>query len=86
MTKEDFINLLDKYDSKFTLETGETIQAIYFYDFGKLAEDLVKLLAIPCVSNNEVWVCDYCGKVLISKDYEEHKCVWCGTEIKQTDC
>jgi hypothetical protein len=46
MTKEDFIEILDKYDSDFNLETGETIQAIYFQDFGKVAEDLVKLFSI----------------------------------------
>ena len=51
MTKEDFIEILDKYDSDFNLETGETIQAIYFQDFGKLAEELVKLFAIHNVSN-----------------------------------
>ena len=50
MTKEDFIEVLDKYDSDFTLETGEGIQAIYFYDFGKLADELVKLFAIHSVS------------------------------------
>ena len=46
MTKADLIEVLDKYDSDFNLETGETIQAIYFYDFGKLADELVKLFAI----------------------------------------
>ena len=46
MTKSDLIEVLDKYDSDFNLETGETIQAIYFYDFGKLADELVKLFAI----------------------------------------
>ena len=46
MTKADLIEVLDKYDSDFSLETGETIQAIYFYDFGKLADELVKLFAI----------------------------------------
>ena len=51
MIKEDFIEILDKYDSDFNLETGETIQAIYFQDFGKLAEELVKLFSIHNVSN-----------------------------------
>jgi len=50
MTKADLIEVLDKYDSDFNLETGEMIQAIYFYDFGKLADELVKLFAIHNVS------------------------------------
>jgi len=50
MTKADLIEVLDKYDSDFNLETGEKIQAIYFYDFGKLADELVKLFAIHNVS------------------------------------
>ena len=52
MTKEDFIEILDKYDSDFNLETGETIQAIYFQDFGNLAEELVKLFSIHIVSKS----------------------------------
>ena len=53
MTKEDFIEILDKYDSDFNLETGETIQAIYFYDFGKLAEELEELFS----KRNEIKKC-----------------------------
>ena len=45
MKKEDFIEILDKHDSDFNLETGETIQAIYFYDFGKLSEELAELFS-----------------------------------------
>jgi hypothetical protein len=44
ITKEDFIEILDKYDSDFNLETGETIQAIYFQDFGKVAEDWLRCI------------------------------------------
>jgi len=53
MTKDDFIEILDKYDSDFNLETGETIQAIYFYDFGKLADELVELFS----KRNENKIC-----------------------------
>ena len=53
MTKDDFIEILDKYDSDFNLETGETIQSIYFYDFGKLADELVELFS----KRNENKIC-----------------------------
>ena len=46
------IEELDKYDSDFELETGEGIQAIWFYDFGKVADGLVKLFAIHNVSKS----------------------------------
>jgi hypothetical protein len=74
MTKEQIIEILDKYDSDFTLETGEIIQAIYFYDFGKLADELVKLFATPDVSNNEVAVCAFCGSENINKESDG---MWC---------
>ena len=38
MTKVQIIEELDKYDSDFELETGERIQAIWFYDFEKVAD------------------------------------------------
>jgi hypothetical protein len=53
INKEQLIEFFDKYDSTFTLETGEQIQAIYFYDLGKVAEDLVKLLNIHSVMQAE---------------------------------
>lgn len=41
--REQIIEELDKYDSNFQLETGEGIQAIWFYDFGKVADGLLEL-------------------------------------------
>jgi hypothetical protein len=63
MTKADLIEVLDKYDSDFNLETGETIQAIYFYDFGKLADELVKLFAIHNVRQQRELLIAYENKV-----------------------
>ena len=63
MTKADFIEVLDKYDSDFNLETGEKIQAIYFYDFGKLADELVKLFAIHNVRQQRELLIAYENKV-----------------------
>lgn len=44
--KEEIIEELDRHDSDFELETGEIIQAIWFYDFDKVADGLVKLFDI----------------------------------------
>lgn len=63
MTKADLIEVLDEYDSDFNLETGETIQAIYFYDFGKLADELVKLFAIHNVRQQRELLIAYENKV-----------------------
>ena len=63
MTKEDFIEMLDKYDSDFNLETGEMIQAIYFQDFSKVAEDLVKLFSIHNVRQQRELLIAYENKV-----------------------
>ena len=65
--KEQVIEELDKYDSDFELETGEGIQAIWFYDFGKVADGLVKLFAIHNVSKS------------VAKQYAEF-CVRCDRE------
>lgn len=75
MTKEDFIEILDKYDSDFNLETGETIQAIYFQDFGKLAGELVKLFAIHNVVGQSEQFCECDGvQDLIAGTGECRKC------------
>jgi len=63
MTKADLIEVLDKYDSDFNLETGEKIQAIYFYDFGKLADELVKLFSIHNVRQQRELLIAYENKV-----------------------
>lgn len=63
MKKADLIEVLDKYDSDFNLETGEKIQAIYFYDFGKLADELVKLFAIHNVRQQRELLIAYENKV-----------------------
>lgn len=67
MNKEQIIEELDKYDSNFELETGEGIQAIWFYDFGKVADGLVKLFSIHSVSKS------------VAKQYAEF-CVRCDRE------
>ena len=42
--RERIFEVLDRHDKNFTLESGEVIQAIYFYDFEKVIDELEKLL------------------------------------------
>lgn len=67
MTKEQIIGELDRYDSDFVLETGEMIQAILFYDFGKVADGLIELFSIHNVSKS------------VAREYAEF-CVRCVRE------
>lgn len=53
MTKEEIIEILDKYDYSFILETGEIVQGIIFHDFGKVAQELASVGDLADVSERE---------------------------------
>jgi hypothetical protein len=60
MTRKELFEILDKHDREFTLESGEKIQAIYFYDFEKLIDELLITISQNPVERPELKVGDKC--------------------------
>ena len=54
MTKDELFEIFDKYDTYEFIKEGESIHSIKWADLNGLADELVKLFAIP------VSVCDEC--------------------------
>jgi DNA-directed RNA polymerase subunit RPC12/RpoP len=77
MNKEKVIELLHKYGNE-----SEMFKAFVTEDeFENLAEDLVKLFAIPVVIDT---ACPYCGSKRIGKDHVGYWCRKCKREFGQT--
>ena len=74
MKKEDILVIINGYAYKEDTETPKIIEE---RDFENIAEEIVKLFAIPVVSNNEVAVCVNCDQ-----EKETHSiCSDCLTKI-----
>jgi hypothetical protein len=61
MTKDELFEIFDKYDTYEFIKEGESIHSIKWADLNGLADELVKLFAIPEVSGS---YCMYCEKEL----------------------
>jgi len=49
MTKDELFEIFDKYDTYEFIKEGESIHSIKWSDLNRLADELVKLFAIPIV-------------------------------------
>ena len=72
MTKDKLFEIFDKYDTYDFNENGESIHSIKWADLNGLADELVKLFAIPVVSNQRELLIGY-SKIVLNHNYEAFK-------------
>ena len=92
--KDKIIEILMSETFNTSDEAGNSYIVISSEDFEDIADRIVKLFAMPDISNNEAWVLSD-GVAVCDELYHNHVCLssirymycpHCGEALKQTDC
>lgn len=71
MTKEELFEMFDRYDAYEILDTGETVQVIYWHDLKHIVNEIIKNYTMPNDAGKSEQV-----SVSAAKQYAEF-CVRC---------